>query len=63
MRGKNRAPRRDQTVELGILKTDETITVQLDRRAYSPVLRSADIPDTTVPWWGNRRLHLEYAEK
>jgi hypothetical protein len=46
-----------------ILKTDATITVRLDRRAYSPVLRSADLPDTTVPWWGGRRLHLEYAEK
>jgi Transposase DDE domain group 1 len=46
-----------------ILKTDDTITVRLDRRAYSPVLRSADLPDTTVPWWGGRRLHLDYAEK
>jgi hypothetical protein len=43
--------------------TDDTITVQLDRRAYSPVLRSANLPDTTVPWWGGRRLHLDYAEK
>ena len=43
--------------------TDDTITVRLDRRAYSPVLRSADLPDTTVPWWGGRRLHLDYAEK
>jgi hypothetical protein len=46
-----------------ILKTDDTITVRLDRRAYSPVLRSADLPDTTIPWWGSRRLHLEYAQK
>ena len=46
-----------------ILKSDDTITVRLDRRAYSPVLRSADVPDTTVPWWGGRRLHLEYADK
>ena len=43
--------------------TDDTITVRLDRRAYSPVLRSADLPDTTIPWWQGRRLHLEYAEK
>jgi hypothetical protein len=43
--------------------TNDTITVRLDRRAYSPVLRSADLPDTTVPWWGDRRLHLEYAQK
>ncbi|MHB8657430.1 MAG: hypothetical protein ACYC91_05665 [Solirubrobacteraceae bacterium] len=46
-----------------IHNTDDTITVRLDRRAYSPVLRGADLPDTTVPWWGGRRLHLEYAEK
>ena len=46
-----------------ILTTDDAITVRLDRRAYSPVLRAADLPDTTVPWWGGRRLHLEYAEK
>jgi hypothetical protein len=43
--------------------TNDTITVRLDRRAYSPVLRSADLPDTTIPWWGGRRLHLDYAEK
>ena len=43
--------------------TDDTITVRLDRRAYSPILRSANLPDTTVPWWGGRRLHLDYAEK
>ena len=43
--------------------TDDTITVRLDRRAYSPVLRSADLPDTTIPWWGGRRLRLDYAEK
>jgi hypothetical protein len=46
-----------------ILKDNDTITVRLDRRTYSPVLRSADLPDTTVPWWGGRRLHLDYAEK
>jgi transposase-like protein len=46
-----------------ILKDNDTITVRLDRRAYSPVLRSADLPDTTVPWWGERRLHLENADK
>jgi hypothetical protein len=46
-----------------ILNHDDTLTVRLDRRAYSPVLRSANLPDTTVPWWGGRRLHLEYAEK
>ena len=41
--------------------TNDTVTVKLDRRTYSPVLRTADIPDTTVPWWGNRTLHFNYA--
>ena len=44
-----------------ILTTDDTITVRLDRRTYSPVLRSANIPDTAVPWWGGRTLHFDYA--
>lgn len=44
-----------------ILNHGDTIIVRLDRRTYSPVLRSADIADTTVPWWGGRRLHFEYA--
>jgi hypothetical protein len=43
-----------------ITTSAEAITVALDRRAYSPVLRQADLPhDTTVPWWGNRTLRYE----
>jgi hypothetical protein len=39
-----------------------TVTVGIDRRAYSPVLRQADLPkDTAVPWWGNRKLRYEIA--
>jgi len=38
----------------------DTITVHIERRAYSPVLRQADIPaETTVPWWGGRRLRFQ----
>jgi transposase-like protein len=38
------------------------ITVRIDRRAYSPVLRQASLPpDTTVPWWHGRRLHFEFS--
>jgi hypothetical protein len=44
-----------------IINHRDTITVRLNRRTYSPVLRSADIPDTTVPWWGDRTLHFDYA--
>jgi hypothetical protein len=44
-----------------ILTSSDTITVRLDRRAYSPVLRQADLPnDTRVPWWGNRTLRYEF---
>jgi len=38
----------------------DTITVALNRRAYSPVLRQSDLrTDTTVPWWQNRRLRFQ----
>jgi hypothetical protein len=44
-----------------IINTSTTTTVRIDRRAYSPVLRQADLPaDTTVPWWQGRRLHFEF---
>ena len=43
-----------------IITTDRTITVRLDRRAYAPVLRQANLPqDTVVPWWGNRTIRYE----
>jgi len=45
-----------------IITTNKAITVRLNRRAYAPVLRQADLPtDTTVPWWGNRTLRYEIA--
>jgi transposase len=45
-----------------IINTGDTITVKLNRRAYSPVLRSAHLPaDTTVPWWAGRRLRFDFA--
>jgi hypothetical protein len=45
-----------------IINTGDTITVRLNRRAYSPVLRGATLPaDTIVPWWGERRLHFDFA--
>jgi hypothetical protein len=44
-----------------ITTTDDTITVRLDRRAYTPTLRQADFPQNTpVPWWGNRTLRYEF---
>ena len=44
-----------------IITTPDAITVRLDRRAYTPVLRQAALPDTPVPWWGNRTLRYEFA--
>jgi hypothetical protein len=45
-----------------IINDGGTITIRLKRRAYSPVLRQADLPtDTTVPWWGNRTLRYQFA--
>ena len=44
-----------------ITTTDDQVTVRIDRRAYSPVLRQARLPpDTTIPWWHGRRLHFEF---
>ena len=40
----------------------DQITVRIDRRAYSPVLRQASLPpDTTIPWWHGRSLHFEFS--
>ncbi len=44
-----------------IVNHHDTIVVRLNRRTYSPVLRSADIPHVAVPWWGGRHLQFEYA--
>jgi hypothetical protein len=45
-----------------ITTSGDQITVRIDRRAYSPVLRQASLPtDTTIPWWHDRRLHFEFS--
>jgi hypothetical protein len=44
-----------------ILSNGNEIVVRLDRRTYSPVLRQANLPTVTVPWWGDRQLRYEYA--
>lgn len=45
-----------------ILSHRNQITVRLNRRTYSPVLRQASLPETiTVPWWGDRTLRYQYA--
>jgi transposase len=43
-----------------IITTGHTITVRLERRAYTPVLRAADLPtDTRIPWLGNKTIRYE----
>jgi transposase len=43
-----------------IITDGSTITVRLERRAFSPVLRKAQLPaDTRVPWWGSRTIRYE----
>jgi len=45
-----------------ILSDGTRITVKINRRAYSPVLRHADLPaDTTVPRWNRRQLRFAFA--
>jgi hypothetical protein len=45
-----------------IISTGTGITVKINRRAYSPVLRHATLPaDTAVPWWGGRPLRFQFA--
>jgi hypothetical protein len=37
------------------------VVARIAERTYSPVLRSADLPEVKVPWWGGRRLRFEIA--
>jgi transposase len=43
-----------------VLNHGDDIVVRLKRRAYSPVLRAANLPPTPVPWWGGRTLRYEF---
>ena len=47
----------------GTITTDgDIVTVTLNRRTYSPVLRQSDLrADTTIPWWENRRLRFQFS--
>ncbi|MDR0593606.1 MAG: hypothetical protein LBG60_10215, partial [Bifidobacteriaceae bacterium] len=40
--------------------TPGAVTVRLDRRAYSPALRKADLPPATpIPWLNNRTINYQ----
>jgi hypothetical protein len=46
----------------GQIITPDAVTVRLERRAFSPVLRSADLPlATPAPWWNGRSIRYEFA--
>ena len=38
----------------------DEVVARLKARTYSPVMRSAGLPEITVPWWGDRRLRFEF---
>src|SRR6266545_2092996 len=40
----------------------QVITVRIDRRTHSPVLRAANLTPITVPWWGDRTLRTNSPE-
>jgi hypothetical protein len=43
------------------LDRDDTITVRLDRRVYSPVLRQqTSPPPPPIQWWNNRAIRFEF---
>jgi transposase len=43
-----------------IITSHDAVTVRLERRAFSPVLRTAALPAATpVPWWGGRVIRYE----
>ena len=45
-----------------IITGRDTVTVRLERRAFSPVLRKAQLPaNTRVHWWGGRTIRYELA--
>ncbi len=45
-----------------IITSADAVTVRLERRAFSPVLRSADLPPATpVPWWQGRPIRYEFS--
>ena len=41
--------------------TPNGITCRLKSRTYSPVMRSADLPELEIPWWDARRLRFQFA--
>jgi len=41
--------------------TPNDITCRLNSRTYSPIMRTADLPHTEIPWWDGRPLRFQFA--
>jgi len=41
--------------------TPDHITCRLNSRTYSPIMRTAKLPDLPIPWWKNRPLRFQFA--
>jgi len=39
----------------------DEIVCRLNSRTYSPVMRTADLPDLQIPWWDGRPLRYQFA--
>ncbi len=39
----------------------DEITCRLNSRTYSPIMRTAKLPDLKIPWWQDRHLRFQFA--
>jgi len=39
----------------------DEITCRLNSRTYSPIMRTAKLPDLKIPWWEHRHLRFQFA--
>jgi hypothetical protein len=37
------------------------ITCRPNNRTDSPIMRSADLPPTEIPWWNDRHLRFQFS--
>jgi len=40
--------------------TPNEVIAELDSRTYSPIMRTANLPATNIPWWNDRRLRFQF---
>jgi hypothetical protein len=39
----------------------QQVTCRLKNRTSSPIMRSANLPPTEIPWWNDRPLRFQFA--